>query len=265
MKWSGAIGLSFEKPITPEQRLALFFGHYASRIYLTERAYLELDVGSLLCTKTVTSVDPNASGLIGSIGAWCEINDTARIHSNGEHAHTSPVNINFTTLKIMNNRSIPGSMKPTTPFRIGSGVVVSSGVEIMAGADIGDGAVVGAGAIVTRPVQPFEIVGGVPAKSIGKRKPCLPWWNFSTRYICENFDRLNDLVNGDGPHQWREPRPAFVYKFKDGGYELLGVVDGGVVRPLSETPPSVRHYVAHALNEELPPYWVADCWVGASA
>lgn len=36
---------------------------------------------------------------------------------------------------------------------------------------IGTGAVVGAGAVVTRDVEPYSIVAGVPAKKIGSRKP----------------------------------------------------------------------------------------------
>ena len=35
--------------------------------------------------------------------------------------------------------------------------------------EIGNGAVIGAGAVVTKDVEPYEIVGGVPAKHIGWR------------------------------------------------------------------------------------------------
>lgn len=41
---------------------------------------------------------------------------------------------------------------------------------ILPGVKIGKGAVIGAGAVVTKNVEPFKIVGGVPAKEIGERE-----------------------------------------------------------------------------------------------
>ncbi len=41
---------------------------------------------------------------------------------------------------------------------------------ILPGVKIGEGAVVAAGAVVTKNIDPFSIVGGVPAKVIGERK-----------------------------------------------------------------------------------------------
>jgi len=40
---------------------------------------------------------------------------------------------------------------------------------VLPGVEIGEGAVVASGAVVTKDVSPFTIVGGVPAKVIGKR------------------------------------------------------------------------------------------------
>ena len=52
---------------------------------------------------------------------------------------------------------------------IGSDVWVGYGATILSGVVIGDGAVVAAGAMVTREVEPYEVVGGVPAKHIKSR------------------------------------------------------------------------------------------------
>lgn len=52
---------------------------------------------------------------------------------------------------------------------IGDRVWIGYRALIMPGVTIGDGAVVAAGAVVTKDVEPFTIVGGVPAKKIGDR------------------------------------------------------------------------------------------------
>lgn len=55
------------------------------------------------------------------------------------------------------------------PVTIGNDVWIGVRVTILPGATIGDGAVVGAGAVVTKAVEPYSIVGGVPAQKIGQR------------------------------------------------------------------------------------------------
>lgn len=56
------------------------------------------------------------------------------------------------------------------PVEIGDYVFIGPRAIILPGINIGKGAVVAAGAVVTKDVNPFEIVGGVPAKVIGERK-----------------------------------------------------------------------------------------------
>lgn len=55
------------------------------------------------------------------------------------------------------------------PVKIGDYVFIGPRSIILAGVTIGDGAIVGAGAVVTKDVEPYTIVGGVPAKVIGER------------------------------------------------------------------------------------------------
>ena len=55
------------------------------------------------------------------------------------------------------------------PVVIGDYVYIASSAIVLPEVTIGEGAVVAAGAVVTRDVEPFTIVGGVPAKVIGTR------------------------------------------------------------------------------------------------
>lgn len=56
------------------------------------------------------------------------------------------------------------------PVEIGDYCFIGPRVTIMPNVKIGNGAVVAGGAVVTKDVEPFTIVGGVPAKPIGERK-----------------------------------------------------------------------------------------------
>lgn len=53
---------------------------------------------------------------------------------------------------------------------IGNDVWIGAHAVITSGVIIGDYAVIAAGAVVTHDVEPYQIVGGVPAKVIGNRK-----------------------------------------------------------------------------------------------
>ena len=53
---------------------------------------------------------------------------------------------------------------------IGSEVWLGAYVVVLPGVTIGDGAVVAAGAVVTKDVESYSVVGGIPAKKISERK-----------------------------------------------------------------------------------------------
>ncbi len=85
---------------------------------------------------------------------------------------------------------------------IGHDVWLGHGVTILPGVTIGNGAVIGAGAVVSRDVEPYTIVAGVPAKPIRRRFPetiaarleALAWWDWShakLRASLEDFRTLS--------------------------------------------------------------------------
>lgn len=57
----------------------------------------------------------------------------------------------------------------TAPVHIDHHVVIFAGATLMPGVRIGNGAIVYSGAVVTKNVEPMTIVGGVPARIVGKR------------------------------------------------------------------------------------------------
>lgn len=88
---------------------------------------------------------------------------------------------------------------------IGNDVWVGNDARIMGGVKIGDGAVIGSCALVTKDVEPYTIVGGVPAKVIKKRFSNdiierllkAQWWNKELDWICshaESFDNVEKLL-----------------------------------------------------------------------
>jgi maltose O-acetyltransferase len=55
------------------------------------------------------------------------------------------------------------------PVTIGNHAWIGSRALILPGVTVGEGAVVAAGAVVTSDVEPYTVVGGVPARPIGTR------------------------------------------------------------------------------------------------
>lgn len=57
----------------------------------------------------------------------------------------------------------------STEVVIGDDVWIGCNVTILKGVQIGEGAIIAAGAVVTKDVEAFSIVGGVPARKISSR------------------------------------------------------------------------------------------------
>lgn len=84
---------------------------------------------------------------------------------------------------------------------IGNDVWIGNNVSLMDGVTIGDGAIIGTGAVVTKDIDPYAIVGGVPAKKIRARfSPktvekllSFCWWQKDILWLKENKDLFKDI------------------------------------------------------------------------
>lgn len=120
-------------------------------------------------------------------------------------------------LNIPKNRTSSKEMNKL-PVIIGNDVYLGDGIIVMPGVTIGDGAVVAANAVVTHDVEPYTIVGGIPAKKIRDRFPDdvkqallkTKWWNARLDVLkslpvdnvfkfIEAFDKLDNTIWDDIP------------------------------------------------------------------
>jgi acetyltransferase-like isoleucine patch superfamily enzyme len=95
--------------------------------------------------------------------------------------------------------------KEITPVKIGNDVWIGSGANILSGITIGDGAIIGAGGIVTKDVEPYTIVAGVPSKPIKKRFDdetiaallIIRWWDWPLECIKKHANLLRSKLTKD--------------------------------------------------------------------
>lgn len=88
-------------------------------------------------------------------------------------------------------------------IKIGNDVWIGTRVVIIDGIKIGNGAIVAAGAVVTKDVEPYSIVGGIPAKFIKyrfceskiKELQSIKWWDWNIQKIKKNINFFTDSNN----------------------------------------------------------------------
>ncbi len=153
------------------------------------------------------------------IGRFCSINATARLWNNHplEYVTTHPI-LDTPTFyswdeyeerkrlcnkygKYFDNVGSESSpLRKNRPVKIGNDVWIGANVSILSGVSIGDGAVIATGAVVVSDVEPYAIVGGVPAKLIKYRFEeemrekllKIKWWDWTLEKIENNIELFYD-------------------------------------------------------------------------
>lgn len=129
------------------------------------------------------------------IGRFCCISWNVTIYGGSSHNYSAPsMYTAYHWNYLFHNHSDIGELDKKAKTIIGNDVWIGNGAIIINGVTIGDGAVIGAGAVVTKDVEPYTVVAGVPAKPIKKRfdeetiscllKIC--WWNWPKEVIAVN-------------------------------------------------------------------------------
>lgn len=159
-------------------------------VKVTDLPYLKNDTFTRLGEGTY---DNNAlvyrwTNAILNIGKYCSISYGVKfIMDDGGHTYNLISSYPFPS----NRRDINHS-----GIIVGNDVWIGMNAIILYGVTIGDGATIAAGAVVTKDVEPYTVVAGVPARKI--KEKCSPaeavsmqeisWWNWEKEIINERLD-----------------------------------------------------------------------------
>ena len=105
------------------------------------------------------------------IGRNCHVNRSVLLDGRGGIVMGNCISISHRVALVSASHDVrsPSFAYVKGKITIGDYVWIGVYATVLKGVTIGEGAVIAAGSVVTKDVEPYTIVGGVPAKKIGER------------------------------------------------------------------------------------------------
>ncbi len=152
------------------------------------RTSLALYMQSRISSRFAVDIHPAAeigSGVLIDHGTGIVIGETARLGDN---------------VSILQNVTLGGTGKEKGDRhpKVASGVMIGAGATVLGNIHIGEGAHIAACSVVLKPVEPFAVVSGVPAKVVGKvtyKKGVFPSFLMDQRLSIEKLGAENPYHN----------------------------------------------------------------------
>ena len=140
-----------------------------------------------------------------NIGKFCSVASFARINTTNHPTYDRIAQHHFTyrskRFGFGEDDADFFTQRKDKSVTVGNDVWIGHNAIIMPGITIGNGAVVGAGAVVTKDVEPYSVVVGVPAHKINmrfhdnliERIERSKWWDWDHQTIKERLPDFRDM------------------------------------------------------------------------
>lgn len=146
-------------------------------------------------------VNSNSKIINTTIGKFCSIGSNVQIVL-GKHPSTfvSTHPAFYSNNKLFKTFADKTYIEEYNKVEIGHDVWIAEGVVIPGGVKIGNGAIITAKAVITKDVESYSIVGGIPAKHIKyrfeddlrKKLDDSKWWDWDENELKRNFKMFHD-------------------------------------------------------------------------